>query len=76
MKSDISPLYFRQFLIPGFVDTHLHAPQYPNCGKGLDKTLLTWLTTYTFPTESKFEDLTFAKEAYYKAVVCVLCFLC
>ncbi|CAG8657024.1 2053_t:CDS:2, partial [Acaulospora morrowiae] len=22
----------RQFLIPGFVDTHTHAPQYPNAG--------------------------------------------
>ena len=55
--------------MPGFVDTHLHAPQYPNCGKGLDKSLLDWLKAYTFPTEAKFKDLSFAADAYKKAVV-------
>ena len=29
-----------QFLIPGFVDTHIHAPQYVFTGTGYDRTLL------------------------------------
>lgn len=62
-------MVFRQFVIPGFVDTHLHAPQYPNCGKGLDKPLLEWLEAYTFPTEAKFKDLQYAADAYKKVVV-------
>lgn len=40
------------FFFPGFVDTHIHAPQYPNCGIFGKSTLLEWLTTYTFPLES------------------------
>lgn len=32
-----------QFLIPGFVDTHTHAPQHINSGLGLDEELLKWL---------------------------------
>ena len=38
---------------PGFVDTHAHAPQYCNRGLGMDKELLPWLETYTFPEEAK-----------------------
>lgn len=45
-----------QFLIPGFVDTHTHAPQYVNCGLGLDLPLLEWLERYTFPKETEFQD--------------------
>jgi guanine deaminase len=33
-------------------DTHIHAPQYPNCGIFGKSTLLDWLKTYTFPLES------------------------
>ncbi len=40
---------------PGFVDTHLHAPQLEMIGSyGGD--LLEWLNRYTFPTEAKFSD--------------------
>jgi guanine deaminase len=40
---------------PGFVDTHLHAPQLEMIGSyGGD--LLEWLNRYTFPTEAKFAD--------------------
>eukprot|EP00003_Mantamonas_plastica_P014800 TRINITY_DN2547_c0_g1_i9.p1 TRINITY_DN2547_c0_g1~~TRINITY_DN2547_c0_g1_i9.p1 ORF type:complete len:492 (-),score=136.61 TRINITY_DN2547_c0_g1_i9:1295-2770(-) len=56
------------FLIPGFVDTHVHAPQYPNAGTGMDLELLDWLEKYTFPTEAKFDDLQFAEKVYNKAV--------
>ncbi|MGN6185646.1 MAG: guanine deaminase [Thermoanaerobaculia bacterium] len=42
-------------ITPGFIDTHLHAPQLEMIGLyGGD--LLQWLTRYTFPTERKFED--------------------
>ncbi|ETN38143.1 guanine deaminase [Cyphellophora europaea CBS 101466] len=40
------------FFFPGFIDTHIHAPQYPNCGIFGKSTLLDWLETYTFPLES------------------------
>ncbi|ERF69656.1 hypothetical protein EPUS_03648 [Endocarpon pusillum Z07020] len=40
------------FWFPGFVDTHIHAPQYPNTGIFGQSTLLDWLETYTFPLES------------------------
>jgi len=58
----------KKFLIPGFVDTHIHAPQYPNAGTGIDLTLLDWLNKYTFPTEKKYQDLKFASEIYNKVV--------
>lgn len=53
-----------EFLMPGFIDTHIHAPQYPNAGLGYDKQLLDWLSTYTFPLEKKFSDLSFAAKVY------------
>lgn len=58
-----------QFLVPGFVDTHTHAPQFPNNGLALDLPLLEWLQTYTFPTEANFSDTVFAREVYTKVVV-------
>lgn len=58
----------RQFLIPGFVDAHLHAPQYRFTGSGLGQPLLTWLAQYTFPTEERFVDREFAVNVYEKVV--------
>eukprot|EP01133_Synstelium_polycarpum_P011491 gene11491-13403_t len=58
----------KRFLIPGFIDTHAHAPQYHNAGTGTDLPLLKWLEKYTFPTESKFRDIDFAKNVYSKVV--------
>ncbi|EGG18083.1 guanine deaminase [Cavenderia fasciculata] len=58
----------RRFIIPGFIDTHAHAPQYHNAGTGTDLPLLKWLEKYTFPTESKFRDLKFADNVYRKVV--------
>ena len=49
----------------GFVDTHCHAPQYAFVGTGRIP-LLEWLQKYTFPTESKFSDLEFARNVYKK----------
>jgi len=56
--------YGDRLIVPGFVDLHFHAPQYPNIGLGLDKELLPWLEDYTFPTEAKFADLGFADRVY------------
>ncbi|RKO99152.1 hypothetical protein CXG81DRAFT_14929 [Caulochytrium protostelioides] len=53
-----------QFLAPGFIDAHLHAPQYVFTGTGYDQPLLTWLTTSTFPREAEFSDVAHAREAY------------
>jgi guanine deaminase len=47
-------------LVPGFVDTHLHAPQWPQLGTGLDLPLDQWLFEYTFPLEARFDDLDLA----------------
>ena len=53
--------YTGKLIIPGLSDLHLHAPQYPNIGLGLDLELLDWLDTYTFPEESKYKDIEYAK---------------
>ena len=58
-----------EFLLPGFIDSHIHASQFPNAGLGLDLPLLQWLEKYTFPMEARFgSDLQFAAKAYEKVV--------
>lgn len=57
-----------KLIIPGFVDLHLHAPQFPNAGLGLDKELLPWLEEYTFPEEAKYKDLDYARKVYSRVV--------
>ncbi|WIV13098.1 guanine deaminase [Proteiniborus sp. MB09-C3] len=57
-----------RIIIPGFVDLHLHAPQFPNAGLGLDKELLPWLEEYTFPEEAKYKDTGYAKKVYSRVV--------
>jgi guanine deaminase len=53
-----------QYFLPGFVDLHVHAPQWAQSGTALDIPLYDWLNTYTFPLESKFSDLEFAQQVY------------
>lgn len=60
--------YGNAVIIPAFTDIHLHASQYPNCGVGLDKELLPWLNTYTFPVEARYSNAAFA-EYYYKKLL-------
>lgn len=57
-----------QYLLPGFIDLHVHAPQWAQAGTALDIPLYDWLNTYTFPLESKFSDLAFAKNVYDEVV--------
>ncbi|XP_017662813.1 PREDICTED: guanine deaminase isoform X3 [Lepidothrix coronata] len=66
--SDIRQLSKHEFFMPGLVDTHIHAPQYLFTGTRVDLPLLQWLTTYTFPTEAKYQDSGFAEEAYTRVV--------
>ena len=51
-----STLDATDFCVPGFIDTHIHAPQYPNAGTGLDLPLMQWLDQYTFPSETAMAD--------------------
>ncbi len=53
-----------QYLLPGFIDLHVHAPQWAQAGGALDVPLYDWLHTYTFPLESRFADIDFAAEIY------------
>ncbi len=55
-------------LLPGFVDLHIHAPQYAQLGRGLDVPLEVWLHRYTFPLEAKYADLAFAARVYRRLV--------
>ncbi|EMD38285.1 hypothetical protein CERSUDRAFT_113456 [Gelatoporia subvermispora B] len=64
--SDVDLVEIRkgEFLMPGFVDTHTHAPQVPNIGSGQQHELLDWLAEVTFPMEARFGDVEFARGAY------------
>jgi guanine deaminase len=57
-----------QYLLPGLVDLHIHAPQWPQLGKALHLPLAAWLREYTFPLEAKYEDLDFARGSYLSLV--------
>jgi guanine deaminase len=52
------------FLLPGFVDLHIHAPQFPQLGQALDVPLEVWLQTHTFPLEARYKDLDYADGVY------------
>ncbi|KAI9820367.1 MAG: hypothetical protein M1827_005990 [Pycnora praestabilis] len=56
------------FFFPGFIDTHIHASQYPNAGIFGSSTLLDWLNTYTFPLESSLSSLSRAHTVYSRCV--------
>lgn len=53
--------YPEQLIIPGMIDTHIHFPQTEMVG-AYGEQLLSWLNTYTFPTEIQFKDKTYASE--------------
>lgn len=56
--------YGERFIMQSFADMHLHAPQYPMLGMGMDLPLIDWLNAYTFPVEARFSDLAYAREVY------------
>ena len=57
-----------KLIIPGFIDCHVHAPQYVFSGTGMDLPLLQWLEKHTFPCEASFKDEDFARASYQKSV--------
>ena len=53
-----------RYVLPGFVDLHIHAPQYPQLGTALHLPLADWLASHTFPLEARYRDLAFARRVY------------
>ena len=49
------------FILPGFVDTHVHYPQIPVLG-AMGLRLLDWLEQRTLPAEEKFASVDYARE--------------
>ncbi|KAK6087613.1 guanine deaminase [Seiridium cupressi] len=68
IETDVKHAAEGEFFFPGFIDTHLHAPQYPNVGIFGNSTLLDWLETYTFPMEASLSDLSKARRVYTRCV--------
>ncbi|GFR86296.1 guanine deaminase-like [Elysia marginata] len=68
-KENFISLERNQFIVPGFIDSHAHAPQYTFMGSGGDLPLLPWLQKYTFPAETRIDtDKTFSRDVYEKCV--------
>lgn len=59
-------------LVPGMIDTHLHAPQWPQLGTGLDLPLDQWLFENTFPLEARFSDEAYARSVWSSMVPTLL----
>lgn len=53
--------YPGKWIVPGFIDTHIHYPQTEMIA-AYGEQLLTWLEKYTFPVETKFADKHYASE--------------
>ncbi|KAI2496663.1 imidazolonepropionase [Fragilaria crotonensis] len=61
-----------EFLTPGFIDLHIHAPQYAFTGTATDRPLMGqdgWLETYTFPAERSLQDDLPTARRVYEGVV-------
>lgn len=56
------------FIIPGFIDCHNHAPQWPMRGLGQGLHILDWLEKVTFPHEARFADPIYARKSYESCV--------
>ncbi|PRP81986.1 hypothetical protein PROFUN_10480 [Planoprotostelium fungivorum] len=53
-----------QFIVPGMIDTHVHAPQFVFHGSATGVPLMEWLHQNTFPAESKMKDVDYAKTVW------------
>jgi guanine deaminase len=61
----------RNTIVPGFVDTHVHLPQFAIMGLGTGE-LLQWLNDYTYPEEARFVDSVYAaqiSELFFDALI-------
>ena len=63
-RGTLTELGANRYGLPGFVDIHVHAPQWPQAALALDEPLYLWLEQRTFPLESRFADLDFARMVY------------
>ena len=61
-----------QYVLPGLVDLHIHAPQWPQPGKALHLPLDQWLLQCTFPLEAKYADRAHAEQVYTSLVDALL----
>ncbi|KAJ9611383.1 hypothetical protein H2200_004567 [Cladophialophora chaetospira] len=57
-----------QFLFPGLIDTHMHAPQYPNMALGMEGDLKEWCENWTDPIEASYADTSKARRVYREMV--------
>ncbi|KAG2416880.1 hypothetical protein HFD88_008097 [Aspergillus terreus] len=57
-----------EFLIPGFIDTHIHAPQWSQRGVGRGIPLLNWLEGITFAHEARCSDDAYARRLFHSCV--------
>ncbi len=62
----------KHYVLPGMVDLHVHAPQWPQLGEALDLPLQEWLQKFTFPLESRYADTAFARPVYESLVANLL----
>ena len=67
-EGNLKILSENEVMIPGFVDLHNHASQWPQAGTALDRPLEIWLEEYTFPLEAKYKNLEFASCVYHDLV--------
>ena len=72
VADDVVRLGSRERLLPGLIDTHNHAPQWPQLGTGLDIPLEKWLFDYTFPLEARYADVGFASDVWERMVPTLL----
>lgn len=63
-SGQLKQLRENELLLPGFIDLHIHGPQWAQSGTALDRPLEVWLNEYTFPLEAQFKDMDFAKNVY------------
>ena len=63
-NATVTVLQASQFLFPGLIDTHLHAPQWPNLALGMEGTLREWIENYTDPVEASYSDNDKARRVY------------
>jgi guanine deaminase len=61
-----------EYLLPGLVDLHVHAPQWPQLGLALDLPLEEWLQACTFPLEARYRDTDYARQVYESLVDALL----
>ncbi|KAL7273393.1 hypothetical protein RUND412_003749 [Rhizina undulata] len=55
-------------ICPGFIDCHIHAPQFGQLGTRTDLPLMEWLDSYTLPAEAEFSQEDVARRIYFALV--------